>query len=277
MGKQGRPKTATNADLQIVVRTIGKICKLNERILEELLDLKKENEELKSTSNENKSYRNALLSQPTTSNTISNSQPATLTILSSSSSKSYTDSNDNTNLSNRIDAIEQEALRDYLKLEGPACDQIIPTSPLSSTDQPTIQDRGGIDKLNLRDRTITILNDIQPNFILPEDIESVVIAGKQKKHLKIKTTSSSKKIDIIKLFKQKKPTDIYAQEYLTKHRAELLYKLRTLKKSHPSKISSIYSFNGNICARLVSASNKIHYINNKASYDNFKTSIIDHV
>lgn len=276
--KHGRPKTAKNADLQIVIKTIGKICKLNERILDELLELKKENNELKSITTENKSYRDAILKQLPISTTTSNSTsttPTAPTTTANSSNKTPDDINNNTNLCNRIDIIEQEALRNYLKLEGTVCDQIISAVNEPSPDLPTNENTTREPKPNLKTTIVNTLNKIRPNFIQPENIDSVVIAGKLKKHLKIKTTSSSKKIDIIKLFKQEKPTNIYAQEYLTKNRSELLYKLRTLKKSNPSKISSVYSYNGSICARLPSDTNKIHYINNSTSYDNFLTNIND--
>jgi len=138
-----------------------------------------------------------------------------------------------------------------MKLEGPVCDKFI-----SEVQSP-----------NFKEEISKIINNIQPHSIRPEDIVSATIAGKVKKHIKIKTSSATKKTEIIKLFKKNKPIDIYAQEYLTKHRAELLFKLRGLRKSNPTKITSVYTYNGNICTRLSIDIDKIHNVNSSASFN----------
>jgi hypothetical protein len=60
------------------------------------------------------------------------------------------------------------------------------------------------------------VNKLQANAINEEEIVSIGIVGKEKKHLKVKTTSTAEKIKVITLIK--KPENFSVSEYLTKPR-----------------------------------------------------------
>ena len=59
------------------------------------------------------------------------------------------------------------------------------------------------------------------------------------------------------------PTNIYINEYLTRKRSALLYKLRVIKKDNPA-IGSAYTRNGSIYYKLHSDKNKQYIVNEES-------------
>ena len=97
------------------------------------------------------------------------------------------------------------------------------------------------------------------------------MAGKDKKHIKLKLSSNFVKVKLFKLIKSKKPSGIFINEYLTKTRSALLYKLRLFKRSNLDKIESVYSFNGVPCCKFKEGhnlnNNQIFYVKSESSYE----------
>ena len=62
------------------------------------------------------------------------------------------------------------------------------------------------------------------------------------------------KKNILSDIRHKKPNGIFACEFLTKNRSDLLYRLRVLKRRYPSKIGAAFSRDGSIFYRDISCS-----------------------
>lgn len=157
----------------------------------------------------------------------------------------------------RIDQIEQESLSTTLKFDG----DLIKTK----IDDYNIEIEKDRPKFN---RTvIQAVNKVQPGLLKEQDIDSINIVGKEKKHLKVKLNHCDKKINLLKTFKHLKPNNFYISQYLTRKRSFSLYKLKTLQKNNQT-IERVYSYNGTICCKLNNTT-KIFYLNNPESVDNF--------
>lgn len=234
---RGRPKKSSPDE---VLEVLDRICKLNIKIVSKLDLIEEENRALKEKITGTTTREASIVSATDT-------PPATVI------GKDKIDS-----LDSRLDQIEQNSLSDVLKIDGESCGDIIESFSSSETKEYPA----------LKLKVVELINGVEVGTIVPHEIVNVSIVGNLRKHLKVKLSSSSTRIKILKLFKNKKPDNLYTSDYLTRPRAKLLHDVRNLKKSHPDKISSAYVFNGNVCCKLV-ANNKIHYINNTASFQNF--------
>lgn len=244
-GKAGRPKAAKASDISKIVSTLQSLCKLSEKILQELEQVQESLE--KKGTKEVKLY-----SQVTTAreDAVADAVPPTTLI-----------PNNLTLLDTKIDQIEQDGLTETIKLDGEVCEKII-------TD---CRDNNSGDHSKLKELIAIEFNKIEPNLITVDTVVDANIIGREKKHIKIKVKSTSTKIHILKTFKQNRPTSFYANDYLTKIRAGIFHKLRALKKTN-QKIKSTYTYNGNICCRL-EENNKIIYLNTQESFDSFVVGI----
>lgn len=215
------------------------ICQFNNNILDSLDQLREENRYLRTEVQK--------LASPMSSSETSRSGNPTI---SNSEVKLNT-------LDWRLDEIEQDKLADTIKLEGAPCAEVINSFSSDSAK----------DYSRLKSQVLSIFNNLDNNSVNPEDIQRVSVVGKERKHLKIKLSSSKTRVKVhILLRRQENPT-VYSSDYLTPIRSKLAYDLRMLKKRQPQNIKSAYVFNGNICCKLVD-SEKILYINSAKSYDN---------
>lgn len=161
------------------------------------------------------------------------------------------------NFDYRLDQVEQEALGDCVKIDGDLSSNLIS----NYSNQPTK------DHQSLKKSLVTVINGDLTDFIAEEDILSIKISGSERKHLKVKLANQSTKVRLIKSIKSVKPQNLFINDYLTKARSELLYKLRLLKKSHNSRVNTVYCFGGNVCCRLVNNKSKVIFVNTIAAYE----------
>lgn len=85
---------------------------------------------------------------------------------------------------------------------------------------------------------------------LPDDsLSHVSVQGTKRKHIKIVFSSGIERTRILTMLKRARPSNLYANEYLTRIRSSLLYKIRSLKKQY-SNIHSAYSKNGTIYYKI---------------------------
>lgn len=137
----------------------------------------------------------------------------------------------------KLDRLEQDSLSSTLKIDGPACQEIV-----SDFINKKI--------LDLKSAVKNKLNSFGQEIIKENCIEEISILGKERKHLKVRVSKVEDAIGVIKLVKSKKPTNLFISNYLTKNRANLLYKIRNLKREN-SNIESGYIYKGNIFCKIV--------------------------
>ena len=182
----------------------------------------------------------------------------------------------------RLEQIEQDSLVDCIKLDGEVCKAIIEKSKKEREGGKTTT-KGSTKKTENENASADLKSEVSKIIqkhvenISCEVISSVSVRGNKNKHLKVKVTSKEDKIEILKTFKRKKPANIYVNDYLTKNRSQLLFKLKTLKKENENKISSVYVYAGNICVKIVN--NPKYFIrNNFNSVNSFcKDNSIDQI
>ena len=161
-------------------------------------------------------------------------------------------------LQDRVDQVEQDSLKNFVKIEGEACREL-----LNKVEKK--------EKVDLKKEVNTAVSKIVPH-LETEVVESVTVVGKNKKHFKIKINSFHNKVSILKKFKESKPNNLFISEYITKTRSLLLYKLKQLKKNNPC-VKSVYVFGGNVCAKL--ADNPRYFIINSSEYFNKFINILN--
>lgn len=160
----------------------------------------------------------------------------------------------------RIDSLEQESLNSILVLRGPAIDKLVepvdgePAAGEQAHGEPRIIPAPS----NIKEKTYHLLRSTVAD-LSKEEISTVIIQGKNSKHLKVTCTTQNSKVFLLSTLKRLKPQGIFANEYLTKQRSLLLYKLRCLKKRFP-QVRSVYSRSGVVCYRL-SDNNKPTVVN----------------
>ena len=162
-------------------------------------------------------------------------------------------------INTKLDQIEQSSLEKVVKLDGEEAAKLA-----EKIKKRELNDAKG--------RVVELLRTVEGE--LTEDcVASVKAIGGEKKHLKVTLKDFKNKRILFKKFKTEKPSNFYISEYLTKNRALLFFKLKQLKKLDP-KLKSVYTFNGNICAK-VEGSDKFHYINTIANLNHFKVTVLN--
>ena len=78
----------------------------------------------------------------------------------------------------------------------------------------------------------TVLDLLRPtiNSLAVGDLSSVIVHGHERKHLRVNCASLDIKVFILLSRKTVRPAGIFGNEYLTKSRASLLFRLRGFKK-----------------------------------------------
>ena len=102
---------------------------------------------------------------------------------------------------------------------------------------------------NLKENFIGKIKHLIPE-IEPSHVDKVYFFGKNKKILKIVCSSISVKKSLLYEAKKRKANNIYFSELLTSHRNKLFYKLRELKRRFPSKITAVYTYDGNLFVKF---------------------------
>lgn len=225
-----------------------KICSLTQKVLDRFTELEQENNSLRSR----------------VDNLESASGEGTLEAHSSDSTfasvvagKKIPTGKAINQIDTRLDQVEQSSLTTTIKLDGELIAEKIEKFSKEKTKNYS----------ELNNFVVDQINRVSPDILEEEEVVSVAIFGKEKKHLKVKLGENLTKIKILKTFKEKKPTNFYISQYLTKNRALSLYRLKKIKQNN-SNIESAYCYSGNICCRLTE-SNQVFYLNSSSSIDNF--------
>ena len=157
--------------------------------------------------------------------------------------------------------MEQESLTDFIKIDGETCTNLIRRFSAGQNK----------DFSALRTSIVTAINDIKADSIAPQDILSANIKGRDRQHLKIRLSSKTRKVALIKSIKTARPENLFINDYLTKSRSGILFQLRTLRKSDP-RVSSVYTLGGSVCCRLTN-NDKVYHINSSAAYQQFTSNL----
>jgi hypothetical protein len=173
-------------------------------------------------------------------------------------------------LEKRLDSVEQDSLVKVMACQGSAVLSIIESSSISpaGNNADAVRDPG-----RLKQKFVDKMNEYDNGTLRAADIEAVDIIGKETKHLRVTFVSKEARNRTLLAVKRKKPENLFANEYLTKVRAALLFKLRTLKKANNS-IERVYAWQGQVCAKTKS-SGKVSYINSECDLTKFEESLAD--
>lgn len=156
-------------------------------------------------------------------------------------------------MTSKLDQLEQNSLCNDLSLQGTNVDEMLAgLRPTDAPAEPNEEDNGRqrrhLPAAALREAVCNLLQPTVPH-ISTDQLPNITVHGREKKHIKVTCLSRDVKINVLTSFKRSKPSNLYVNEYLTKNRASLLYRLRNLKKNHNS-ICSVFSRNGLICYKL---------------------------
>jgi hypothetical protein len=151
-------------------------------------------------------------------------------------------------MTSKIDHLEQESLTNVIMLQGPAVETIVAAHSDRSSSGPVTEsnkrNKSALLKAAVGEALRTAAVPIQMDHIA-----AVWPQGKERKHLKVVCRSVESKILILSTIRNIRPDNLYANEYLTKHRASLLYKLRSLRRQF-ADITSAFSRNGVVCCKI---------------------------
>lgn len=166
----------------------------------------------------------------------------------------------------KIDKLEQESLANVLSLQGTAITEMIISSSMVEESVESTSSNGGLSSTrdisapagarprhqkrtppqaaSLKQAVHDVLSPIVPQ-LSTGDLSMISVQGRDRKHLKVTCSSREVKSRILSLFRRNKPKELFANEYLTKHRSQLLYRLRCLKRRFDD-LGSVYCSNGSI-------------------------------
>ena len=174
-------------------------------------------------------------------------------------------------MKSKIDNLEQESLNNFLMIRAQTVDGIIE----SCTNQKSTEQGAGnvsesqrmpqahssshsasnklFEHVPQTDIFKSAVVQLLRNADIPisrDDIVGITVQGRDTKHLKVQCASHAAKVCMLSTARTVKPNQLYINEYVTKFRASLLYRLRSLKKNHRS-LTSVYSRNGSICYKMM--------------------------
>ena len=156
-----------------------------------------------------------------------------------------------TSLQLKIDSLEQKSYDNVLLLNGPITQEL-----LNESDN------------NWKGNIIEKIKDQIPN-VPTETIQNITVFGKSKRQLKITCSDVKSKSKILFEAKKKKSQQIFFSEYLTDYRFKLYIKLRNLKKTHPRRLTAVYTRHGNIFYKLDSKAEH-HLLRHQKDLDELK-------
>jgi hypothetical protein len=148
------------------------------------------------------------------------------------------------NVDDRLDALEQESLASVLSCQGDAIDSLI----------ERVNHQGGSNRdqiTAIKEALLNELNTIADNPIHEDGIINISLHGRNKKHLKVVCVSKHVKSNIVRTVKKSKPPNFFADDYLTRRRSALLFKLRTMKRNN-DRVTAVYCRGGTLFCKTVS-------------------------
>ena len=150
-------------------------------------------------------------------------------------------------ISSRVDQLEQDTLSNVLMLQGSTLDSIFSahdrdTSAAAESSAETRDQQPQPSQAALKKSVCDILRPTVPH-ITDDWITHVSIQGRDRKHLKLVCISNEEKTRLVSSLKRAKPLNLYANDYLTKIRASLLFRARTLKRRYPNTLG-VFCKNG---------------------------------
>lgn len=142
----------------------------------------------------------------------------------------------------RLDHLEQESLANVILCQGAAIDTLI-----ERTKVKNVSPRDQIS--TIKESLLNEFNTVTDTAVHADNIPEIIVIGKDRKHLKIVCSSKHVKTNILRSVKSAKLANFYVNDYLTKTRSTLFYKLRISKKNNPS-ITSVYTRGGTVFCKL---------------------------
>jgi hypothetical protein len=210
-----------------------KVSDDNKALRIELNDLKSNVNDL----NKKPSFAGTVTQRGAALSVSTNQPPVSQTDNGASSSDSY--------LTDRLDKLEQESLRQTLLFQGPVVNRAID---------------GEADKKKISEKVVDIVNSFNVNNITMDHIVSVSLMGREVKMVKVCFSSLNSAKQILLSAKREKPNNVFVTEFLTKYRSTLFFKLRQLKKKF-SVITAAYIREGNIYYKLDSSTRPVRVFN----------------
>jgi hypothetical protein len=152
-------------------------------------------------------------------------------------------------MTSKIDHLEQESLTNVIMLQGSAVETIVSAHSDHSATSVTTEGNQRNSKSAQLKAAVSEAFRTAAVPVQEDHIAAVWPQGRERKHLKVVCKSLESKILILSTIRNTRPDNLYANEYLTKHRSSLLYKLRCLRKQFPA-ITSAFSRNGVVCCKI---------------------------
>ena len=138
------------------------------------------------------------------------------------------------NLENKISKLEQNAVNNYIIMQGHKVNEIISQSEINNEDV----------KLKIKEYLASIFD--QNDKYLIDDIGDVKIYGRNLKFLRLQLSSAINKKKFIIGIKTLRPDQIFVSEFLVLLRLKLFHQLRLFAKENKDKIEQVFTRNGNI-------------------------------
>jgi hypothetical protein len=169
----------------------------------------------------------------------------------------------------RLDCVEQESLVKVMACHGGFIHSIVDSSIVTSAGKK-VEALRNTDQL--KKLFVDKVNELIDDTLCATDIETVDIVGRDKKHLRVSFLSKEARNRIIVAVKRKKPDDLFVNEYLTKSRAAIIFKLRTLRRNDET-IERVYVRHGQVCVKT-KKSDKISFINCESDLADLEASLV---
>jgi hypothetical protein len=260
--KAGRPSKSSNGvaantlNLDKVITVMDAIYSLNVRMLSKLESLMSTNSQLKCDIDQ---IAERQASSPSYSDVVSRGVPvpqgSSIGRRSSALRNNTcvpTDDEENfkdppvLRLEKRLDCVEQESLVKVMACNGSFVQSIVDSSLVNATVNKAEATRN---PEHLKKLFVDKVNVLVDNTLRTVDVEGIDIIGKEKKHVRVSFVTREARNRTLMAVKRKKPDNLFVNEYLTKTRAALLYKLRVLKRCNES-IVKVYAWHGKVCAKI---------------------------
>ena len=262
LSNKSQDQSKNNIFIPKIIEYLDTIHNLNIRIIDRMDELTEENIKLKGMITDAKKPSYATIASRTTlSSGLAQSGTSTKAEVQPHLNHLGPLPADLQKISSRVDQLEQESLSCVLMIQGDSIKNVLakaekqPATTATAAGESSSSGERQDNKLQqstaLKRSVCDILRPIVTD-VSDSCITYVAIQGAQRKHLKITCNSSSSKQHILSTLKRNKPPGLFANEYLTKIRASLLYKVRLLKKQFPSIVAA-YSRNGAVFCRMINA------------------------
>lgn len=256
-----KPNLQTCDITQKIIDYLDEIYILNQKFQKQIEALKEENKVIRSKLDlqNNQSPTYAKVTKTTdNSNTSTNTNNAPITgvtakhhVVAPAPSYKGGHSPALNKLSSKLDQLEQDSLCSVLSVRGQAVDKLLSEKTNNTNNSQGVRPKDGNfsypppekSSHHVKELSVKLLSTVAD--VTPGDVSDVVVVGTEKKHLKITFSTRQRKQYVLHEMKTKKPSDIFASEYLTKRRSALFYKMRCMKKRF-SKISAVYIRYGSV-------------------------------